>query len=96
MNPQEFKALVAKIGQNLDNQGLVTELLTQVTDSYESQFNSTENLTKQVGEYETKVQDLQKTNMNLFLKVAQPVPTEDLGKAEPMTYENLLKDMGAE
>ena len=93
MNPEEFRALTTRIAQNLDNQALVTELLTQATDTFTQSHQNIENLTEQVTKYEGKIKDLQQTNMNLFLKVAQPVPTEPLQKGEPMTYENLINEL---
>jgi hypothetical protein len=92
MKPEEFSALVAKIGQNLDNQGLVTELLTQVTDTYKNQYSAAETLQQQTEEFQGKIKDLQQTNMNLFLKVAQPAPDKHLSTTEEMTYDKLLEN----
>jgi hypothetical protein len=94
MTPEEFRALTTRIAQNLDNQALVTELLTQATDTYSQNSTTLENLNTQVGEYEGKIKQLQDTNMNLFLRVGNPVePTNKLDTAEPLTYEKLLEGM---
>lgn len=92
MKPEDFKALINKIVENRDNQGLITELATQVYDVYEERYNAHTSLADQVGEYDKKIEDLQKANMNLFLKVGNPVPAEKLAEPEKMEYEDLLKD----
>lgn len=93
MRLEEFQSLTTKIAQNLSNQALVTELLTQLNDDYAQESTTKENLTKQIGEYDGQIEQLQKTNMNLFLKVAQPVPDKVLTTTEPLKYDDLISDL---
>jgi hypothetical protein len=95
MKLEEFKSITAKIVQNLSNQALVTELLTQLNDDYSQESTSKDTLTKQLGEYEGKVKTLQETNMQLFLRTAQPIPDTKIGDPNPenkLTYEALLEN----
>lgn len=93
MDVQEFNAITNKITQNLNNQALVTELLTKLQDDYnETQTNIT-NLTAQTQTAADEIAQLQKTNMNLFLKVSSPTPTEALSKPEPLKYEDIITSL---
>lgn len=90
---EEFRALTARIAQNLDNQALVTELLTQAVDGYEETTTQIGTLTAQAEETTETINQLQKTNMNLFLRVGQPTNNEEqLQTTEPMTYDDLLTE----
>jgi phage shock protein A len=94
MKPEEFTQLMTKIAQNADNQGLVTELSTQAIEAYKNTSQTLETLNTKVGDYETKVSELKEKNMELFLKVAQPIPTEPLQKAEPLSYDSIIESLG--
>ena len=96
MTPEQIKAMLARIGENLSNQALVTELLTQIGDAYETTHTAHTALTTASGEKDKQIQDLQKTNMNLFLRVTTPAPInpDAVQGDKPMTYEDLIKDMG--
>lgn len=95
MTPEEFRALTARIAQNLDNQALVTELLTQANESFEQTSTHIDTLNLQAQETATQIEQLQRTNMNLFLKVGQPTPPaaeENLVASEQLTYDDLLSE----
>jgi hypothetical protein len=94
MKPEEFTQLMTKIAQNADNQALVTELSTQAIEAYKTSATTLDTLNTKVGEYETKVTELKEKNMELFLKVAQPIPVEPLQKAEPLKYDDLINSFG--
>ena len=93
MNLEELKAKITKIVENHGNQALVSELSAQLIEELSEFVNTHENTTKLLQEKEKEIQNLQKTNMNLFLKVAKPVETEKLQTGEELTYEDLIKDM---
>lgn len=93
MNLEELKMKITKIVENHGNQALVSELSAQLIEELSEFVNTHENMTKLLQEKETEIQNLQKTNMNLFLKVAKPVETEKLQTGEELTYEDLIKDM---
>lgn len=94
MTTEEFQALTARIVQNLDNQALVSELLTQATDVFRDTVSQNEQANVKMEEYEGKVKQLQETNMNLFLRVSQPTPQEPLQKTAPLQYDDLIADLG--
>ena len=94
MTPEQFRDLMTRIAQNADNQALVTELSTQAIDAFTGVADTVTTLTEQNQQSETTIQTLKEKNMELFLKVAQPVQSEKLHTAEPLTYEDLIKDLG--
>lgn len=90
MKVEEYKALVQRIVENRDNQALVTELATQLNEVYENRYTAYSSLEEQYNEANKQIGDLQRTNMNLFLKVGNPTPPETINEPEPMKYEDLL------
>jgi len=96
MNPEQLRALLARVAENLSNQALVTELLTQVGDAFEATHTSQQALQVKGQEYEEQVKKLQETNMNLFLRVQTPAPInpEKVEGDKPLLYDDLLKDFG--
>lgn len=94
MKPEDFTKLTTQIAQNLGNQALVTDLLTQINEAYTNTHTSQETLLEQTNDFKEKIDTLQKTNMNLFLKVSNPVPDEKLNTEKPLQYEDLINDLG--
>lgn len=91
MTPEEFRALTARIAQNLENQALVTELLTQANETYEQTSTNFDSLAAQANESKEQIEQLQRTNMNLYLKVGQPTNNQEkLSSPDPLTYDDLL------
>jgi hypothetical protein len=74
METEQFTNITTQIAQNLNNQALVTQLLTQLNDAYTEKYGVTATLTKQSQDYQKEIAALQNTNMQLFLKVSQPAP----------------------
>jgi C-terminal processing protease CtpA/Prc len=95
MDIKDFTAITNKITQNLNNQALITELLTNLIDDYTEVQTNISNLQSQTQTYEQEIQNLQKTNMNLFLKVSSPTPDPPLQKTEPLKYDDLIQSMEA-
>lgn len=98
MNSEEFKALMAKIAQNADNQGLVTELSTQAIEAFTGVSDQLTSFTEKTTQLESQIGSLKEKNMELFLKVAQPIPAAaDQQPAQPendLSYDKLLESMG--
>jgi hypothetical protein len=93
MELKEYQAIVNKISQNLNNQALITELLTTLQDDYTQTQNNLTNLTEQTQKAQDEISQLQKTNMNLFLRVSSPTPSDTLQNKDPLKYEDLIKTM---
>jgi hypothetical protein len=95
MNVEEFTGITNQIAQNLNNQALVTELLTQLNDGFGNVRTTFDSLQQQQETYQKEINELQKTNMNLFLKVSQkPIASDTINNKEPLTYENVIKTLG--
>jgi len=98
MNPEQFRELVNRVAQNLSNQALVTELLTQVTEAFDTTHTSLTGVQTSNTELTSQIGELQKTNMNLFLRVTNPNPAPINPQAvqgdKPLTYEDLINDLG--
>jgi uncharacterized coiled-coil protein SlyX len=90
----EFKQITQSILGNLSDQAKVSELLMQLNDDYGLQLANIDKLSTTVTEQEGNIKSLQQTNMNLFLKVANPVPETIVNQppTEPVSYDDLLKE----
>jgi hypothetical protein len=95
MEIQEFQNVTNQIAQNLNNQALVTELLSSLNEGYTTVKTTFDTVTKQQEDYQKEIKTLQQTNMNLFLKVSQnPIAPASVGKTEPLKYEDVIKTLG--
>jgi hypothetical protein len=91
---EDWNKLKTDIVASIGDQGKITQLLsdaeTEVT-TFNTRFSELE---KQTNEQTSHIESLQKTNMNLFLRVGNPTPPENkLDTAEPLTYDKLLEGM---
>lgn len=93
MEIKEYQSIVNKISQNLNNQALVTELLTTLQDDYSETQTHISNLTTETQKAAEEITNLQKTNMNLFLRVSSPTDSKTLQKTDPLKYEDLIQSM---
>jgi cell division protein FtsB len=91
---EEFKSLTNSILANLSDQAKVSEILMNLNDDYTQQLANTEQLSAKITESETNIKSLKDTNMNLFLKLANPIPPATVEKpaTEEITYDDLLKE----
>jgi hypothetical protein len=97
MTYEEFLALTTKVAQNLTNQGVVTETLARLGDAYKSLSTNHASLTEQSTAMTNQINSLKEQNMNLFLRVGQPVTNPKLNDNDPLSYEDLLqKEFGVE
>lgn len=91
----DWKKISTDIINNLGDQGKVTQILsdleTEVT-TFNTRFTDLEKTKQAQAE---QIESLQKTNMNLFLKLGNPTPDEAVNSSEPkMTYEALFNEKG--
>jgi hypothetical protein len=91
---EEYKALTQSILGNLGDQAKVSEALMQLNDVYGEKLANLEQLNQTTVEQEGKIKSLQETNMNLFLKVANPVPQQvvETPVDEKVSYDELLQN----
>lgn len=95
METTEFQNITTQIAQNLNNQGLVTELLTKLSDGFTTIRNGHDNYAQQVQASQEEIKTLQQVNMQLFLKTSQsPIAPEATRKTDPLTYEDVIKTIG--
>ena len=72
---------------------MVTELLTKTIEGYSEICDTNRTIQESLSQKQEEITSLQKTNMNLFLKVSNPIPHESLQKPEALQYEDLIKGM---
>lgn len=95
MELTDFQNLTTQIAQNLSNQALVTELLTQLNDGFATVRTGHDNFKIQVDKHQEEIKTLQQTNMNLFLKVSQtPIASDKTGTTAPLSYDDVIKTIG--
>lgn len=94
MKLEHWNKLKAAIVSSIGDQGKITQLLadaeTEVT-TFNTRFSELE---KQTGEQSSQIESLQKTNMNLFLRVGNPVESPIVNEPEPLKYEDLIDTLG--
>lgn len=91
----DWKKISTQIMSNLADQGKITQILsdleTEVT-TFNTRFTDLE---KQSKEQASSIDSLQKTNMNLFLKIGNPVPEKIVHSSETkLSYEDLFTEKG--
>jgi uncharacterized protein (DUF3084 family) len=92
MKYEDFLKATTTIAQNLSNQGLVTETLTQLADAYRQMTENHTSLTEQSSSLTQQINALKEQNMNLFLRQGNPVTTPKLNEDKPLSYEDLLSN----
>jgi DNA repair exonuclease SbcCD ATPase subunit len=88
---EDFKGLTQTILENLGDQAKVSGILMTLNEDYGQQMASLETLNTQVAELDGNIKSLQQTNMDLFLKVSNPVPNngDPTPPPEKLSYEDL-------
>lgn len=69
MDPVKHKEITANILQNLGDQATVSKLLTELVDDYTVVTGDLTQKRKSIEDLEAETKKLQKTNMDLFLKI---------------------------
>lgn len=88
MTKQEFTDLVGTITpDNLPNVG------QQLIDAFTEQFDAATTATEQVTAHEKTINELRDTNMKLFVRQSQPVPSQPQPEDKLMTPEEIAKEM---
>jgi hypothetical protein len=93
MDLKEFQNITNQIAQNLNNQALVTNLLTQLNEDYTTTTNTIENATKQANERAEEIKVLQDTNMQLFLKISSPPKEVTAAATEPPKFDTIIASL---
>lgn len=91
----DWKKISQNILSNLGDQGKLTQYLsdleTEVT-TFNTRFTDLE---KQAQEQTSQIDSLQKTNMNLFLKIGNQVPDKIVHSTETkLSFEDLFNEKG--
>lgn len=94
MKKEEFKKVLSDIVANLSDQGKVTDLLTQLDTGFDTVLTERDSLNTKLEDTDIKIKSLQETNMNLFLRVSNPVPDKVLSTEKPLSYDDLINDLG--
>lgn len=103
MTKEEFTQKVQEITSNLEDQGKVTSLLTELTKEYENVFDDKTNLTTMNETLTTKNQELKDYNMKLFMQVTTDgkpsdnntsLETPDDKEENKLKFEDLFDEKG--
>ena len=93
MTREEHTKLIREIRNSLNDEGKVTDLLTQLSDDYEATLTTMENVQSDAEAIRKANESLRDTNMRLFLKVgSDPKDEPPVEETEELSSEELLKD----
>lgn len=93
MTREEHTKLIREIRNSLNDEGKVTDLLTQLSDDYEATLTTVENVQSDAEAIRKANESLRDTNMRLFLKVgSDPKDEPPVEETEELSSEELLKD----
>lgn len=93
MTREEHTKLIREIRNSLNDEGKVTDLLTQLSDDYEATLTTVEHVQSDAEAIRKANESLRDTNMRLFLKVgSDPKDEEHVEETEELSSEELLKD----
>lgn len=92
MTREEHTKLIREIRNSLNDEGKVTDLLTQLSDDYEATLTTVENVQSDAEAIRKANESLRDTNMRLFLKVgSDPKDEPPVEETEELSSEELLK-----
>ena len=95
MKPEEFKQKTAEILANLTDQAKVSELLTELTEDYDSETIVKSTAIATAEKLNADNEKLRQANMNLFLKVGEQAPKEEKQKQDTTPkYDDLFTESG--
>lgn len=93
MTREEHTKLIREIRNSLNDEGKVTDLLTQLSDDYEATLTTVENVQSDAEAIRKANESLRDTNMRLFLKVgSDPKDEPPVEETEELSSEELLKE----
>ena len=93
MTREEHTKLIREIRNSLNDEGKVTDLLTQLSVDYEATLTTVENVQSDAEAIRKANESLRDTNMRLFLKVgSDPKDEPPVEETEELSSEELLKD----
>lgn len=98
MTVDEHSAIVNQILENISDQAVVSTLLTQLNDNYVSTISSLTSAQQETETLRQEISDLKESNMQLFLKVTQPIkPPDDNNEDDnndELKFEDLFDENG--
>lgn len=97
MTIEEHSALVSQILENIADQATVSTLLSQLSDDYVNTISALTSSQQEMENLKQEVSNLKESNMQLFLKVTQPVTQEDNNEEdndEELKFEDLFNENG--
>lgn len=91
----DWKKISSEIITNSGDQGKLTQILSDLETDVTTFNTRFQDLEKQNQEQTSQIESLQKTNMNLFLKVGNQVPDKAVHTNEQkLSYEDLFNEKG--
>lgn len=103
MTREELDALVQELMgySSPDHQARTSEILTNISEGFQSVLNNSEQANKKVDELTIKNETLRKVNTDLFLKTGtktepkkDPEPPTQSEPNEPVSFDTLFNDKG--
>lgn len=95
MKPEEFKEKASEILANLSDQAKVSEILTELTETYDNETTIKTTALSTAEKLNADNEKLRQANMNLFLKVGEQTPKEEKQKQDTTPkYDDLFTENG--
>ena len=97
MKREEHTSIIRQIRENLNNEGMVSELLANLSDDYGAILAVNEDINNELSNLRAANENLRDTNMRLFLRVGESVPQEDVQEPEEqakLSIEEMIAQSG--
>ena len=95
MTPNELRDLVNQIVLNQTDTSKLTEGLEKIVKVYEEKYTTGETLATELESNKEKISELQRVNMDFFLKLHQQEPiTKEEDKPKEKTLEEIALELG--
>lgn len=97
MKREEHTSIIRQIRENLSNEGMVSELLANLSDDYGTILAVNEDINNELSNLRAANENLRDTNMRLFLRVGESVPQEDVQEPEEpakLSIEEMIAQSG--
>ena len=95
MKPEDFKQKASEILANLSDQAKVSEILTELTETYDNETTIKTTALSTAEKLNADNEKLRQANMNLFLKVGEQAPKEEKQKQDTTPkYADLFTENG--
>ena len=97
MKREEHTSIIRQIRENLNNEGMVSELLANLSDDYGAILAVNEDINNELSNLRAANENLRDTNMRLFLRVGETVTQEDVPDQEEqakLSIEEMIAQSG--